>query len=112
MVASYIPKRGDIVWVNFNPALGHEQKNLRPALVLSPQNYNQKTGLLVCCPVTSKIKGYPFEVKIMLDGKAGVILTDQLRTLDWQARYVSFIQEVTKTVLADVQEKVKALILS
>ncbi len=82
----YIPEKGDILWVNFNPTKGHEQKGHRPALVLTPRLYNEKTGLMVISPITSTSKGYPFEVEIKNSKIKGVILSDQLRTLDWKVR--------------------------
>ena len=86
MVDTYIPKRGDIVWLNFSPQLGHEQAGLRPALVLSPIVYNQKSGMMLACPITSKIKQYPFEVRIKTKKIDGVILADQVKSLDWRER--------------------------
>ena len=76
---SYIPERGDIVWLNFKPQAGHEQMGTRPALVLSPEKYNRKTGLAVCCLITSKIKSYPFEVKVLGKKINGVVLADHLK---------------------------------
>ena len=87
MVTRYVPERGDLVWLNFTRHAGHEQAGHRPALVLSPGTYNGKTGLMLCCPVTSQVKGYPFEV--MLDGDSpvrGAVLADQVKSVDWQAR--------------------------
>jgi len=79
MVRNYIPQRGDVVWININPQAGHEQAGRRPAIVLSPKSYNKKVGLALFCPVTTQIKGYPFEVIIPLGLKvAGVVLTDQV----------------------------------
>ena len=84
---AYIPDRGDIVWVNFTPQAGHEQAGHRPALVLSAASYNGKTSLMLCCPITSQIKGYPFEVVLTDDLPVrGAILADQVRSLDWKAR--------------------------
>jgi mRNA interferase MazF len=102
---SYVPERGDVVWLNFNPQAGHEQAGKRPAFVLSPAAYNRKVGLALFCPVTNKIKGYPFEVDIP-QGLAitGTILSDQIKNLDWRAREAVFIcklpVEVTEQVLA------------
>jgi mRNA interferase MazF len=112
MVTNYIPQRGDIVWLDFNPQAGHEQAGKRPALVLSPKAYNHKTGLLLACPITSRIKGYPFEVVISekLPVKC-VILADQIKSLDWQVRNAQFACQVSEPILADVIEKV-ALLLS
>lgn len=100
----YVPERGDIVWLTFNPQAGHEQAGRRPALVLSPAAYNKKVGLAIFCPVTNQVKGYPFEVSIPKGLKtAGAILTDQVKSLDWKIRNVEFIckipEEITKTVL-------------
>lgn len=88
----YIPERGDLVWLNFDPQTGREQAGKRPAFVLSRSAYNARSGLFVVCPITSKIKGYPFEV-IITDGLAisGAVLSDQVKSLDWNARSVSFI---------------------
>ena len=81
------PERGDIVWLNFTPQAGHEQAGHRPALVLSPGGYNRATGLMLCCPMTTQIKGYPFEVQLPTGlPVSGEILSDQVRSLDWQAR--------------------------
>lgn len=107
---NYIPGRGDIVWLNFDPHAGHEQKGKRPALVLSPLEYNRKTGLAILCPVTSQIKGYPFEVKINSKKIAGVILSDQIKSLDWKIRKIEFIFTIPKSVLDEVLQKVKLLI--
>lgn len=94
-----------------DPQAGHEQKGIRPALVLSPENYNRKTGLAIFCPITSQAKGYPFEVEIPAGLKIkGVILSDQIKNLDWKARKVSFICKVDNAVLEDVQAKIVTLI--
>lgn len=106
----YIPDRGDIVWVNLNPQKGREQANKRPAIVLSPKFYNQKSSLALMCPITSKIKGYPFEVEIKRTTTSGVVLADQIRSLDWRARKVSFIERVKPEILFSVQEKVLTLL--
>jgi mRNA interferase MazF len=83
----YVPDRGEVVWLDFTPQAGHEQAGRRPALVLSPAAYNGKTGLMLCCPITSRVKGYPFEVKLDPDaGVRGVVLADQVKSLDWRAR--------------------------
>jgi mRNA interferase MazF len=91
----YVPKRGDAVWLNFNPQSGHEQSGQRPAVVLSPEGYNRKTGLAVFCPITSHVKGYPFEVKLPNGLPVhGVILADQVKSLDWQVREASLIKKL------------------
>ena len=106
----YTPERGDIVWVSFNPKKGHEQAGKRPALVLSSKLYNEKSGLILACPITSQIKGYPFEV-LTKDGKInGVILSDQVRSLDWKIRKVKFIQKTKGEIFQQVQEHIIALL--
>ena len=84
---AYTPDRGDLIWINFNPQVGHEQAGRRPALVLSPQTYNSRIGLAIVCPVTNQVKGYPMEVRIPegLD-ITGVILADQVKSLAWRGR--------------------------
>ncbi len=103
-MSRYIPNRGDIIWIDFNPQSGHEQSGRRPALVLSPKEYNSKVGLAILCPITSKGKGYPFEVVIPKGLQIqGVILSDHVKNLDWKSRKASFIckipNESVKTVL-------------
>lgn len=111
MVKTYIPERGDLVWLQFNPQSGHEQARKRPALVISPAAYNGKVGLSLMCPVTSKIKGYPFEVVIQQDLPIeGVILSDQLKSLDWQSRQAIFICRVSDDVLTEVVSKIELLL--
>lgn len=107
----YIPDRGDLVWIQFNPQSGHEQSGKRPALVLSPVPYNGKVGLALFCPVTSKAKGYPFGVVIPQDLPIeGVILSDQVKSLDWQSRQAKFICRVPRETLNEVLSKVDLLI--
>ena len=87
MAQRYVPARGDVVWITFNPQAGHEQAGRRPALVLSPSSYNRKVGLAILCPITSQVKGYPFEVTIPAGSNlGGVILSDQVKSLDWRIR--------------------------
>jgi mRNA interferase MazF len=109
---TYTPDRGDIVWLNFTPQAGHEQKGKRPAIILSPKEYNKKTGLAVCCPITSNIKGYPFEV--IVNGKkiAGAVLSDHLKNLDWKARDIKYIEKAHAEVLNEVVEKISVLIIN
>lgn len=110
---TYVPDRGHAVWMNFNPQAGHEQAGHRPALVISPASYNGRTGLLLCCPITNQIKGYPFEVKI--EGNplvSGVALADQIKSLDWRMRGVKFVTEVGDSVLEEVLAKFEALLRS
>jgi mRNA interferase MazF len=108
MVSKYVPDRGDLVWLQFNPQAGK-----RPAMVISPKSYNGKVGLALLCPVTSKIKGYPFEVIIPQDLPIeGAILSDQLKSLDWQSRQVSFICKTPDETLTEVISKIELLIFS
>ena len=107
---NYIPERGDIVWLDFNPQSGHEQKGKRPAVVLSPKEYNEKTGLGLFCPITSKVKDYPFEVKIANKKIAGVVLSDQIKSLDWKTRKIEFITTETVETLKDITDKISALL--
>lgn len=108
---SYVPRRGDLVWLSFDPQAGHEQAGRRPAFVLSPESYNRKTGLFLACPVTSKVKGYPFEVPLP-DGLvvSGVILADQIKSLDWKARRAEFASSTNDSVVNDVTSLVLPLI--
>ena len=107
---TFVPDRRDIVWINLNPARGHEQADVRPALVLSPKTYNQKTGLMVICPITSQVKQYPFEVAIVGKKITGVVLSDQIRTVDWKQRQVKFIEKTTSLILEEVNAKQRVLI--
>jgi len=108
---AYIPECGDIVWIMFNPQAGHEQAGHRPALVLSPAAYNGKVGLAILCPITSQVKGYPFEVKIP-DGLevSGAILSDQVKSLDWKARKAEFACKLPSSTFNEVVQKLSALI--
>lgn len=110
--SSYVPNRGDIVYLDFDPTKGHEQKGHRPAFVLSPHPYNQKSSLALLMPITRQQKGYPFEV-LLPNGLQlqGVILVDQIRCLDWKARNVRFVESVTEAVIEEVQSKIQPLIL-
>ncbi len=108
--SKYTPDRGDTVWLCFDPVLGHEQAGRRPALVLSSRKYNLKTGLAVCCPITRSIKGYSFEVAVLVGIEKGVVLVDQIRSLDWTQRKSEFINKVSDAVLCEVQDKLFELI--
>lgn len=90
---AYVPRKGDLIWLNFSPQTGSEQKGKRPAIVISSGEYNKKTHLAVCCPITSKRKGYPFEVVLDKQKITGVILTDHLKNLDWKVRKAKFIEK-------------------
>jgi mRNA interferase MazF len=109
--ASYLPDRGDIITVDFSPQSGREQAGRRPALVLSPIEYNQKVGLCICCPVTSKRKAYPFEVDLERSpGVTRVVLVDQVSSVDWQARHASRVSRLPNLLLEKVVEKINILI--
>lgn len=106
----YVPHTGDVVWLEFDPQTGHEQAGHRPALVLSPSNYNGKTGLMVCCPLTTQIKGHPFEVPTVVDRTPCAVLSDQVKSLDWKMRHAKKKATVPADVLAHVLAKIKALL--
>ena len=110
-MSSYIPKRGDAIWLDFNPQTGREQAGRRPAFVVSPAAYNGKVGLALLCPVTSRVKGYPFEVPIP-EGLpvSGVVLSDQLKSLDWRKWRAEFICALPESFTQEVKKKVEALI--
>ena len=110
-MASYCPRRGDVVWISFNPQAGHEQAGFRPALVLSPRSYNRKIGLALLCPITTKVKGYPFEVRVP-DGLkvSGAILSDQIKSVDWYKRGASLLCVVPESVVREVLNKVGTLL--
>ena len=111
MPAPYVPDRGDIVWVDFAPQTGHEQAGRRPALVVSPLSYNQKVGLVLLCPITNQRKGYPFEVPLPKGLKvAGVVLADQLKSMDWHARRAEFCCTASATTVLDVIGKAQSLL--
>jgi mRNA interferase MazF len=107
----YVPQCGDVVWVTLNPQAGHEQAGRRPAVVLSPQSYNQKTGLSIFCPITSQVKGYPFEV-LLPEGLpvAGAILSDQVKSLDWRARNAELVCTLPDETVSSVLEKLVTLL--
>ncbi len=109
MAVAWVAERGDIVWLHFNPHANHEQRGRRPALVISPSAYNRKVGLALFCPITSVVKGYPFEVELPEEVEAdGAVLADQIRNLDWRARNA----ERWCTAPADVVEETTARILA
>jgi mRNA interferase MazF len=107
----YIPDRGDIVWLDFNPQPGHEQYGRRPALVITSRKYNSKSNLAIFCPITNRGKNYPFEVRIPEEsGVSGLILSDQIKNLDWNARNIEFICQLPKNALEETLSKINALI--
>jgi mRNA interferase MazF len=109
MPPAYVPDAGDIVWINFDPQAGHEQAGHRPAVVLSPAAYNTKTSLMLCCPMTSHVKNYPFEVLIAGSARSAV-LADQIKSLDWRRRGAKRKGAVSPAELAEVRAKIRALI--
>jgi mRNA interferase MazF len=111
MPRRYVPARGDVVWLHFTPQAGHQQAGRRPAVVLSPESYNDKTSLALFCPVTSQVKGYPFETLLppALPVR-GVVLCDQIKSLDWSARKAELICQLPADALADVMAKSRALL--
>lgn len=112
MTAAYVPDRGDLVWLEFTPQTGSEQAGRRPALVISPKAYNAKVGLALFCPVTSRVKGYPFEVAIPEGSDVvGVVLADQLKSLDWRARKAKLIERASSDVLAMVTARILPLLV-
>lgn len=110
MSSSYVPERGDAIWIDFNPQLGHEQRGRRPALVISHRNYNEKVGLALLCPITSKVKNHPFEVPLATVNLKGVVLSDQVKSLDWTVRDTAFIEKVDQQTLSQVIERIEVLI--
>ncbi len=106
-MAEFVPEAGDVVWLQFSPQAGHEQAGHRPAIVLSPAGYNGKTSLMLCCPMTTQVKGYPFEVSI---SGGGVVLADQVKSVDWRARKAKRKGRISELELAEVRGKATALI--
>jgi len=108
---AYVPDRADVVWLEFNPQAGSEQAGRRPALVISPTSYNRKVGLALVCPITSRVKGYPFEVELPrgLDVE-GAILCDQVKSLDWRARRATHLGSVPAAVMGEVTARILALV--
>jgi mRNA interferase MazF len=110
-MSAYCPDRGDIIWIDFTPKAGHEQPGKRPAIVLSPFAYNKAIGLMLCCPITSKEKGYPFEAKIPEGYQlSGVVLSDHVRSLDWKARAATFVSRAPRALTEDVLAKLQTLL--
>ena len=108
---SYVPDRSHVVWLNFSPQSGHEQAGKRPAVVVSPIEYNKKSGLALFCPIINQIKGYPFEVLIP-DGQniRGVVLADQVKGLDWRSRGVKFAEKMPTQITEEVISKISTLL--
>lgn len=110
MSTAYTPDAGDIVWLNFTPQTGHEQAGRRLAVVLSPQVYNHKTGLLVCVPITHQIKGYPFEVEIFGPEISRAALADQVKSLDWRSRQAQYKSKISEEEMSNIKAKIAALL--
>jgi len=110
MVTAYIPEAGDIVFLDFDPQVGHEQAKRRPALVLTDQRYNRASGLAVVCPLTSKRKPYPFALPVKVDKVEGAILVDQLKSLDWAGRHAQFHSKAEATLLSKVRQYIAVLL--
>lgn len=108
---TYVPDRGDVVWLDFNPTRGHEQSGRRPALIVSPKVYNLKSGLALVCPITSRAKGYPFEVACKTRAVQGMILADQIRGVDWKERKAEKAGIAPDAALAEVQGLVQKLLV-
>ena len=108
---TYVPDRGDVVWITLNPQAGHEQAGQRPAVVISPAAYNSKVGLALLCPITNQVKGYPFEVQIpQALAVTGVVLADQVKSLDWRARKVELIATLPEATVVEVLRKLGTLL--
>jgi mRNA interferase MazF len=110
-VAAYVPARGDLMWLQLNSQAGHEQAGHRPAVVISPSSYNRRVGWALCCPITSRVKGYPFEVLLPQGlGVEGAILSDQIKSLDWRMRKARRIASLPADVLHEAVGKILALV--
>ena len=110
MAGAYVPERGDVVWLTFDPQAGHEQAGRRLAIVVSPRAYNEKVGLALFCPLTARRKGYPYEIEIPRDlAISGVVLSDQLKSLDWRARKAEFICRLPGHATLELLAKTRTL---
>ena len=108
---AYVPQRGDVVWISLNPQAGHDQAGRRPAVVVSPGSYNAKTGLALLCPITSQVKGYPFEVRLPEGLPAtGAVLSDQVKCLDWRARQAELLCRLPPETIDEVLRKLATLV--
>ena len=110
MVTAYVPEAGDIVFIDFDPQVGHEQAKRRPALVLTDQRYNRASGIAVVCPLTSKRKPYPFALPVKVDKVEGAILVDQLKSLDWAGRQAQFHSKAEATLILKVRQYIAVLL--
>ena len=109
-MGAFLPDAGDLIWLTFDPQAGHEQGGRRPAVILSGKSYNQKSGLALVCPVTTQVKGYPFEVPVQGSGVRGVILADHLKSLDWKARQATRIGRIPSETLNEVLARLAPLL--
>ncbi|MFL5385459.1 MAG: endoribonuclease MazF [Longimicrobiaceae bacterium] len=112
MTASrYVPSRGDVVWMDLSRRAGHEQSGHRPALIVSPESYNRRVELALICPITSRVKGFPFEVHIP-DGRdvSGVVLADQITSVDWRARGITLMDRLPTEFVETVARKFSKLL--
>lgn len=110
MVAEYVPEAGDLVWLDFDPQTGREQSGLRPGVILSPRYFNSRTGVAYACPITSKVKGYRFEVALPPELPVhGVVLCEHMRSLDWQVRKAAYVGRMPEAILAQIREVVAAI---
>ena len=108
---AFVPDRGDVIWISLNPQAGHEQAGRRPAVVLSPSEYNEKVGLAILCPITNQVKGYPFEILVPSGlSVTGAILSDQVKSLDWQARNAELICTLPEATMVEVLHKLHTLL--
>ena len=112
MKESFVPDVGDVLWMSLSPTSSHEQSGHKPVLTITPVAYNAKRGLLICCPITSRVGGYPFEVAIETDGISGVVIADQVKSLDWQARGARLAGRASVEVTLEVRAKLGALLLT
>ena len=110
MSPRFVPDRGDLIWLQFDPQAGHEQRGIRPTFVVSPRSYNEKVGLALMCPVTSRVKGYPFEVLVNGAVVSGAVLADQVKSLDWAIRKAKLIEKAPPPVVSEVIAKIRALL--
>ena len=110
-MVNYVPSKGDIIWIDFDPQLGKEIKKCRPSLVVSPQWYNRDAGLLLCVPITTTIKKYPFVVTTILEGKNAAVLCDQVKSFDWKMRKAELMSRASLKLIDDVMGKINAILI-
>lgn len=108
--SKYVPQKGDLVWMDFNPTIGHEQKGVRPAIVVSDKGFNQKSGLAYVCPITSTSKNYPYRIKLNAEQVKGFVMTEQLKSIDWNIRNIRFIEKAPLEVVKSIKNCIGAII--